>query len=343
MIFGAYCTWLALGNTIYGITVKSGTIKGYLKAASDTVQANRQKLENKKYPDPRIDINTAKTCSEIDDNIKEIQRWENIPRRRAPMTKGMLKRLAVWISTSLFFSLLSVLFDWFVLGLHVGFRRSEYAQQKGCQGLWNIELIPHSQYPKALLDSDFEFFGHNRRRMTHAEAIAAPLTVESVDICWRYQKNKNHGEKKTVVVDRELPLLCGVLASIRIIDRARKLNLPPGHPVCVYTDDGTVKGNVCFVTETHIKKCMRSLAREEYSITDKDELQRYSSHSVRVGAAVALHAAGLDKMEIQHALRWRSTTFWNYLRNLPCQAARCMAAIRDYDPMVLPSPFIAAF
>jgi hypothetical protein len=88
---------------------------------------------------------------------------------------------------------------------------------------------------------------------------------------------------------------------------------------------------------------MQSLAREEYSITDKDEIERYSSHSVRVGAAVALHAAGLDKWEIQHALRWRSTTFWNYLRNLPCQAARCMAAIRDYDPMVLPSPFLAGF
>jgi hypothetical protein len=175
--------------------------------------------------------------------------------------------------------------------------------------------------------------------MTHEEAIANPLSVDSMDLKWRYQKNGNHGEEKTVAADKLLPLMCGVQAGIRIVDRCRRLNLPAEHPAAVFTDDGTETGNIRFINETHIKKCMQTLAKAEYGITSAVELARYSSHSIRVGAAVALHAAGLDKMEIQHALRWRSLCFWNYLRNLPCQAARCMRAIRDYNPTVLPNPF----
>jgi hypothetical protein len=126
--FAAYALWLALGNTIWGITVKSGTIKGYLKSAADLVQKTRQQLENKKYPDPRVDVSTGKTFESIDNVTKEIRRWETMPRRREALTKGMLIRLSLMIPTAAFFTLLAVLLDWFVLGIHTGFRRSEYAQ-----------------------------------------------------------------------------------------------------------------------------------------------------------------------------------------------------------------------
>jgi hypothetical protein len=133
--------------------------------------------------------------------------------------------------------------------------------------------------------------------------------------------------------------ICGCRASIRIVERASLLNLPPDHPVCVFTDNGTLTGRVRFVTESHIANCLKMLARAEYGITKASELALYTSHSVRVGACVALHAAGVNQMDIMHALRWRSMSFWNYLRNLPCQAARSMQAVRDFDPNVLPCPF----
>jgi hypothetical protein len=45
-----------------------------------------------------------------------------------------------------------------------------------------------------------------------------------------------------------------------------------------------------------------------------------------------LHAAGISQMDIKYALRWKSDTFYTYLRNLPCQAARTHAAVRDFNP-----------
>jgi hypothetical protein len=52
-----------------------------------------------------------------------------------------------------------------------------------------------------------------------------------------------------------------------------------------------------------------------YNITDPKELQRFSSHSIRVGAAVTLHTCGKDGEYIKIRLRWRSDTFRLYLRN----------------------------
>jgi hypothetical protein len=51
-----------------------------------------------------------------------------------------------------------------------------------------------------------------------------------------------------------------------------------------------------------------------------------------VGACVALHAAGIQQQEIKFALHWKSDSFYAYLQNLPCQAARTAAAVINFDP-----------
>ena len=337
LFFAAYCVWLALGHTVLSVTIKSGTINNYLADAAKLVQRGRKLHEGKPYPDPRIDVSTGKTHHAITQIKDEVKRWENMPNRREPLTKGMLTRLSLLVTTSLFFSLLYVLLDWFVLGIHTGFRLSEYAQKKSGTSLDRVQRNRDGR-PKALIAEDFTFFGRNRRHLSHDEAIASPDSVESVDIRWREQKNGQNGERKTVVRNTKTPFLCAARASIRIIERARLLELHAEHPVCVFTNDGTATGAIQFVTESHIATCLQDLARAEYNITDPKELAKFTSHSIRVGACVALHAAGLDKLDIQHALRWRSQSFWNYLRNLPRQASRCMEAIRDFDPMKLSIP-----
>lgn len=330
--FAAYAVYLAIGNTIKHITIKSGTITSYLADAANAVQNGRKAHSNIPSPDPRIDIATGKTHHDITKVKKEVERWENMPDRRNPMTKGMLSRLASMINPLLLFSLAFVLLDWFILGLHLGFRLSEYAQKKNVTQLAKVKKNLDGR-PRAFLSEDFEFFGDGQVHISHDDAIANPRSVVTVDLCWRQQKNKQNGEKKSVHQNKRIPSLCGVRAAIRIIDRARQLKLDKNHPVCVYTSTGKADGPIKFVTETHISDSLKNLAKLEYNITDPDELDKYTSHSVRVGACVALHAAGRDKLEIQFSLRWRSTTFWNYLRNLPTQAYRCMAAIRDFNPM----------
>jgi hypothetical protein len=73
------------------------------------------------------------------------------------------------------------------------------------------------------------------------------------------------------------------------------------------------------VTSTDIDKVMRNTASRVYNldpIRHKSELQRWSSHSLRVGACTILHSVGFNNTQIKWLLRWRSDAFMTYLRNL---------------------------
>jgi hypothetical protein len=63
---------------------------------------------------------------------------------------------------------------------------------------------------------------------------------------------------------------------------------------------------------------MRNIAAAVYQLSfdkHKEELQRWSSHSLRVGACVILHSMNFSTTQIQWLLRWRSDSFKVYLRN----------------------------
>lgn len=182
------------------------------------------------------------------------------------------------------------------------------------------------------LISDLEFFGENRRRMTRNYALRHPRLVHSIDITWRFQKNGQNGEKKTFVRSFDNADLCAVSALLRIAQRWIDLRLSGQHPLAVFTTDGTVSGDVEFIRASHINAALQSAATAVYKIKKPEDLARFTSHSIRVGACVALHAAGMTEMDIQHALRWRSNSFWNYLRNLPCQSQRTSQGVQRFQP-----------
>jgi len=324
-----------VSETILSKCVKSRTIDEYLRAAAKYIQHGRNRrmaFQAMQYPDPRVDVLTNTTSTRITGILKEVKRWESRPNRRDPLDKRMLTYLSQVADSTLLFSCWIVLFDWFVLGLHVGLRRAEYAQ-KSQTVQCNIDGTP-----TAFLLADIEFFDEGRCLITHEHATKHPDSVISVDLRWREQKNGQKHEKKTVVKSRSR-LHCAAGACVRIVRRARELNLPDDHPICVYTTTGDSTGSIRFITEDDISTCLQHLAKHVYKIIKLEDLARFTSHSVRVGACVAFHAAGLSKEDIKHALRWRSNTFWDYLRNLPCQAQRCAEAIAKFDPRILTLDF----
>ena len=181
-------------------------------------------------------------------------------------------------------------------------------------------------------------FGPNRRRMTHLDAVTTRAHAQTVDVKWRFQKNGNNGQEKTITCNRQDPAVCGVNAALDILERAMLLNLPDDHPLAVYADDGTHTGTVRFIQAHQIAFTLQEVAKEWYGITDKRELSLCSSHSLRVGACVALHAAGLDAMSIKFALRWTSDAFLMCLRNITRQAQTASAAIAGFSADVLDIP-----
>jgi hypothetical protein len=113
------------------------------------------------------------------------------------------------------------------------------------------------------------------------------------------------------------------------------LKLDPSRPLSVFTNTGRADGKVLDIRARHIERVLQDAAKAVYNITDPKDLGRFTSHSLRIGACVALHSAGIDPMSIKHALRWRSDAFMEYLRNLPLQAQRNSRAVTDFNPMRL--------
>ena len=131
-------------------------------------------------------------------------------------------------------------------------------------------------------------------------------------VTYRFQKNDDNGQQVNYTKNTDDPSFCAVAAGARIRARAQRLKVTPTEPLAVYG----VNGKKTFIFNTEVKEEMRKCATEIYKLTDPAEIQRYSSHSVRVGACVTLHATGASDLTIQIRLRWKSLTFKDYLRQV---------------------------
>jgi hypothetical protein len=127
------------------------------------------------------------------------------------------------------------------------------------------------------------------------------------------------------------PTLCAVSALLHIVERWNALGLPKEHPLAIYTTNGTINGTTKLIHESNINAALQNAACNVYNVKG-DNLDRFTLHSIRVGACVALHAANILALNIQHALHWKSDAFLIYLRNLPCQAQRTARAVIEFNP-----------
>jgi hypothetical protein len=83
---------------------------------------------------------------------------------------------------------------------------------------------------------------------------------------------------------------------------------------------------------------MRLVAANVYGLNpskpeDKALLQKWSAHSLRVGACVIIHSRGMSHAQIKFLLRWRSDAFMVYLRNTAVLADSQNVLFNEADAM----------
>ena len=259
--------------------------------------------------------------------VNEQNHWEDMPNRREPVKTMMIDHMWEACQHLSVDSLEYALFDWNVMGQSFGFHLSEWAQ--------NEEDKKH--FPKKAIDGtslvftlhDFVFY--SKRGVYVYQGFHKALRqniIASVEVCWRYQKNGDNGQKISISRNKSDPIKCPVLAAIRIYRRAQRLNSSAIQPLAVFRK----KKITTFITNKMISKHLQNSARQVYKITDKKKLSLWSPHSIRVGACVLLNTIGKDGPFIQLRLRWRSLAFMDYLRNtrtLAKEHARALAIAAD--------------
>ncbi|KAG7347847.1 hypothetical protein IV203_016552 [Nitzschia inconspicua] len=301
------------GHSLSSLTLRTGTIRKYLIAAASLIAI----FDSEPGRDARKEKGSDSLCSPLEKVLKEQKRWEDVPDRREGWTVVLQLALMKKCSHLPFRGKHQAITDWFVVALHGGFRRAEWAQDLGHTKLNQPERNVRNN-PAAFCLDDVQFKCNNGRPLLHLSVLQSPESAISVTVRWRMQKNSDHGEKKLFTRNDEDNRLCCVHHCIRIIRRFVDMqgftsNIPLACYWSQYHDQSF------YVTSTDIETAMRDTAAEYYeldSVKHKDILTKFSARSLRVGACIILQAMGFESHQIQQMLRWKSETWLMYTRNL---------------------------
>jgi len=195
------------------------------------------------------------------------------------------------------------------MGCYIGPRVSKYVQTTD-------KSVDYHVYPsgkqviKAFTANDFCFFDKNSQAITDL-SDASINVVDRVRITWRIQTNRQNNQTVTLLADKANKEICPVLAALRLVLRARRLEQPDSIPVACYLK----KGALAYITGSRIAFLLRAAARAVHPTISKEEEQRYSAHSLRVWACVLLDEAGKSPDYIKKRLRWMGDSFRMYLRD----------------------------
>jgi hypothetical protein len=304
-----YAADLVAGQNLLCMTLKAGTILRYLQAAAElSIPANMM--------NPCLDI-TGKQSKYIRDIINEVKRWESVPDRREPVTKDMIEYIfnkGISLKKSNKDNIYTSLADWLIIGQQSGFRRKEWAQDRSHLKKYKDIQRNVDGSSSAFILSDFEFRGKNNRRIdqdSNTEVSKACI----VNIKWRFQKNNDNGQIISYVADNLNKIHCYLKACKRIRERAIRLKQALDKPIAVYKSNPK-DSKLKYIDDIHVSDILQEAAKAVYHITNKNELKRFTSHSIRVGACVLLHSQNTSTEDIKFRLRWRSDSFRMYLRNI---------------------------
>ena len=311
-----YAMHVGTGQTLHCKTIKVATVKQYVRAAATFLAlfGDTSRDYRKNYA---TDTAISSTLTSV---YNELARWESVPDRREPYTLEMLIYLkqSVERTASCRDSMVAAMADWFECGLFAGLRLAEWAQDAHCANLGCYKR-DFKQQARAFCLGDVRFEDDARTRFT-AKQVLESKSHTSMRKCWikfRTQKNGQHGEER--LFTRNENGKCFVQAMLRIISRFERLVgiHDESTPLALYRNKG--EKDAKFITALDIEQVMRHTAAEVYKldpVKDKKILQKWSAHSLRVGACVILHAMGCTESQIQWLLRWRSNAFMVYLRNV---------------------------
>ena len=305
-----YLVSLALGETINWRHIAATTVKEYFQAYEKLFKGRT--FINAKGIEDKIPYRYEKDYISL--ILTALDKYEGVKDRCNMITDRMMHLLHKHTKKHPKNSLPQALFDWIVVGRYTGARRAEWCQTSRTTFQPIKKVMPEwpTDEAQAFLYEDFVFLDHNGKRLGR-RAARRGTKVHYVVIKWRYQKNGEHGQEITYARDRKNTTFCPVRAIIRIINRAHDLNVPAHHPIAVYEH---TDGRRLFITDTDVADILRAIASEAHNIPANDpELNKWSSHSIRVTACNLLHRQMFSDSYIKNRLRWKSDCFQDYLRN----------------------------
>lgn len=255
--------------------------------------------------------------------ISNLQKEEDIARRREPVTKQMAAKLIKNGRGENFLSKEALIADITVINREMGCRAAELVQTK--VGKPDTHRYPSGKTViKSICRSWVKCYDKYDKLIR--DPVKDRKRVHSICLTWLIQKNRRNGEKCWYTKNEKNSVLCVIEAIINIFERAEMLEQSDDLPMCVYSDKEKMK----YLTRENLSKAVKLAAKEAHPHLTEDELKRFSCHSFRVWAAVLLSEQGKEGDYVKIRLRWVSEAYRVYLRNTKQSAVNHNDAL-DFD------------
>lgn len=312
-----YAMHLASGKGIYCKRLKSSTIEKHLRDIAKFLL--RFSDRDARFANP----GDSAMAPEISGIISEVKRIEEIPNKCDPWGLDCQEHLRKLAAESHEDGHLQALANWSMCGLHGGFRLSEWAQnhqgkQLGAHASKDMGK-GKAKVPLAFCLKDLTFLDARGAKLKIRFARRNKGKVKQIRLKWTHQKNGNHGEEKLFTRHKSSTDRCFINNMMEIVERFHRLCLRAygqvydNIPLSLYLDEED--GQVYNITDNLITRIFRRVACQIYKLDPATDKIKFSSHSLRVGACVILHAQGFTGPQIKFLLRWKSDTFMRYLRD----------------------------
>ncbi len=240
--------------------------------------------------------------------LRNYEQQEDIAAQRSPLNERFYAAMLQKMTLSNFNSKEYCICDIAILARYLGFRLSEYGQKTQSKPEYHSFPCGNKTTLKAISSQDLVFFTKDGKQLTEYDLNEID-EIDYLEVTFKVQKNRRNGEKKQVLPDRKNPEMCPVLAALRLVIRARNLGQIQSLPCAVYH-----LNKMRYITGKDISTFLQNIARELYPDLPDSEIKKFTSHSLRVTAAVLLHEQGHDGDYIKIQLRWLGDSYRVYLR-----------------------------
>ena len=164
---------------------------------------------------------------------------------------------------------------------------------------------------KSINGSDLPFYNKNGRRF-FITSIEIAMTPYRVIVTIRHQKNRQNGERITLVRMAIHPKMCPVVKLALMELGKYQLDHPNDMPLAVYVNQNK---QVKYLAPDKVTKVTSKAIRTVHPDKPANKVMRYSTHSIRVWTCVKSDEAGKSADFIKKRFRWLGESYCVYLRN----------------------------
>ena len=167
--------------------------------------------------------------------------------------------------------------------------------------------------------------------MVHSlDGLADPPA--KIKLTFRIQKNRQNGQPITFVADNKHPDICLVCVAYQIFLQAKRLGQSDNQPMGVFANH---QGITKYLTASKIAEVLQSFAKTCHPDLTRDEIMRFTLHSIRVWAVVLLDEAGMNADFIKSWLCWMGDLYRSYLRDTAVLQTKHVSALESSSNNVI--------